>query len=286
MNAENKRRCTLGEYHPAASLLYFAAVIGTSMFFMQPVMLCASLLGAVSCYVRLKGGGARYLLGFVLPVTLLAAAANAAFNHRGATILCYLPTGNPLTLESIAYGASAAVMFAAVLTWFACFCEVMTSDKLVFLFGRVVPSLSLLISMTLRFVPRFARRFAEVREARVCLGKTPRSPLGKLREAFVCFAAVTAWAFEGSVVTADSMKSRGYGSGRRTSYALYRLSARDLRLMAWVVACLSVIIIGAACGGTEWQFFPIIRGSPAAPPAVAVEAAYLVLSLLEARGYD
>lgn len=283
MNAENKRRCALGEYHPAASLLYFASVIGTTMFFMQPVMLCASLLGAVSCYVRLKGGGARYLLGFVLPVTLLAAAANAAFNHRGATILCYLPTGNPLTLESIAYGASAAVMFAAVLTWFGCFSEVMTSDKLVFLFGRVIPSLSLMISMTLRFVPRFVRRFSEVREARACLGKTPRSPFGKLHEAFACFAAVTAWAFEGSVVTADSMKSRGYGMGRRTSYALYRLSDRDRRLMVWTGLCLLFIIIGTVCGGIEWQFFPILKGSHAAPLAVAIEAAYLALCLTAVR---
>ena len=32
----------------------------------------------------------------------------------------------------------------------------MTSDKLVWLFGRITPHLSLLLAMTLRFVPRFA----------------------------------------------------------------------------------------------------------------------------------
>ncbi len=43
---------------------------------------------------------------------------NLAFNHEGATILAYLPSGNPLTLESIAYGFAAAAMLAAVVLWF------------------------------------------------------------------------------------------------------------------------------------------------------------------------
>ena len=43
-------------------------------------------------------------LRVALPVLLLAALVNPAFNHAGVTILIYLPSGNPLTLESILYG--------------------------------------------------------------------------------------------------------------------------------------------------------------------------------------
>lgn len=44
----------------------------------------------------------------------------------------------PLTLESIAYGCAAAVMLVAVLFWFSCYNEVMTSDKFMYLFGRII----------------------------------------------------------------------------------------------------------------------------------------------------
>jgi energy-coupling factor transport system permease protein len=46
-------------------------------------------------------------------------------------------------------------MLAAVISWFSCYNAVMTSDKFVYLFGRVIPALSLILSMTLRFVPKF-----------------------------------------------------------------------------------------------------------------------------------
>ena len=49
--------------------------------------------------------------------------------------------------------------------WFMGWNAVMTSDKFVYLFGRILPSLSLTLSMGLRFVPRLLRRTREVAQA-------------------------------------------------------------------------------------------------------------------------
>ena len=46
-------------------------------------------------------------------------------------------------------------MLASVVLWFSSYNEVMTSDKFVYLFGRVIPALSLVLSMSLRFIPKF-----------------------------------------------------------------------------------------------------------------------------------
>ena len=78
------------------------------------------------------------------PLLLFSAVLNPLFNHEGATILTYLPDGNPLTLESMLYGVSAAAMMVTVILWFSCYNSVMTSDKFLYLFGRVIPALSLL----------------------------------------------------------------------------------------------------------------------------------------------
>ena len=94
------------------NFLYFALVLLFSMCLMHPVSLCISLAGAVSYQVLLNGRkGLRFSLVFMLPMMLFAALVNPVFNHEGATILTYLPSGNPLTAESIWYGLAAFALF-------------------------------------------------------------------------------------------------------------------------------------------------------------------------------
>lgn len=276
---ENKD--AFGDCHPAVSFAYFALTIGCGMFFMHPVCLAVSLLGSVSYYIRLRGGrSVRFFLKFALPVMLLAAAVNTLFNHRGDTVLCLLPTGNKLTLESILYGAAAAFMLVSVLAWFGCCTEIMTSDKFVYLFGKAIPSLSLVLSMTLRFVPRFTERFEQVKEARICMGKTARSPFGKLKEAVSCFLTVAAWSLESSIVTADSMKSRGYGLRGRTSFSIFAFTERDACLLAWLGLAAVFLISGAVSGNLGWTYYPGFGGALAEPLTIALEAVYFAVCFM------
>ena len=125
-------------YHPVINFLYYALVLLFSMCLMHPVYLAVSLTGALAYDIHLKGRKAvRFAVMGLLPMAALAALLNPAFNHEGATILTYLPSGNPLTLESMLYGASAAVMLASVVLWFSSYNEVMTSDKFVYLLSLI-----------------------------------------------------------------------------------------------------------------------------------------------------
>ena len=272
-----------GGCHPAVGFMYFALVIGFSMFFMHPIVLGISLFGAVCYYVRLNGGkSAGFFLKCALPVMLLATAVNSLFNHRGDTVLCLLPTGNKLTLESVLYGAAAAVMLVSMLTWFGCFTRIMTSDKILYLFGRVTPAFSLVIGMTLRFVPRFKERFEQAEEARICMGKTARSPFGKIKNALSCFSVMTTWSLENSIETADSMKSRGYGLRGRTSYSLFVMTERDVCVLAWLGLGALFLISGAVSGNFSWQYYPGFGGTLAEPLTIALEAVYFAVCLTPA----
>lgn len=273
---ENKD--AFGGCHPSVSFAYFVLVTGCGMFFMHPVCLAVALFGSVSYYIRLRGGrSARFFLKLALPVMLLAAAVNTLFNHRGDTVLCLLPTGNRLTLESVLYGAAAAVMLVSVLTWFGCFTEIMTSDKFMYLFGRAIPSLSLVLSMTLRFVPRFKDQLEQVREARICMGRAARTPLGKLKNAMSCFLIVAAWSLENSIVTADSMKSRGYGLRGRSSFSVFVFTERDVCVLAWLGLAALFLISGAVSGYLNWSYYPGFGGALAEPMTIALEAVYFAV---------
>ena len=158
-------------YHPIVNFIYFLFIIGFSCVFLHPISLGISLVGAFSYSVMLKGKKSiKTNILYMLPTVIVMALLNPAFNHEGVTIIAYLPSGNPLTLESIAYGGAAAVMVISVICWFSCSTEVMTSDKIIYLFGRIIPSLSLLLSMTLRFVPRFIKQTKAVANAQRGIG--------------------------------------------------------------------------------------------------------------------
>ena len=120
---------TFSTYHPAVNFLYFTLVLLLSMFFMHPVCLGISLLCAFCYSVYLNGKKAlRFNVKYMLPMLVVTALINPAFNHEGGTILAYLRDGNPLTLESITYGIAATVMLITVLCWISCYNAVITSD--------------------------------------------------------------------------------------------------------------------------------------------------------------
>ena len=252
-------------YHPAVNFLYFGLVLFFTMCFLHPACLLLSLAAALRYAVCLNGRRAvRRSLRYLLPAALLAALINPAFNHQGATILTYLPSGNPLTLESIAYGLAAAALLSAVVTWFSCYTAVMTSDKFVYLFGRVIPALSLVLSMALRFVPRFQVQARAVSQAQRCVGRdvSDGSLLQRLRNGVNILSILLTWCLENALETADSMKSRGYGLPGRTAFSIYRLDDRDQAALWWLGALGGYILSMWGVGGFACRYFPTFRLAP------------------------
>ena len=252
------------------------------MFFMHPVSLFISLASSLAYAIYLNGRKAvRFSLVYMLPMMLVAAIVNPAFNHEGMTILTYLPTGNPLTLESIVYGVAAAVMLASVITWFSCYTAVMTSDKFVYLFGRIVPALSLVLSMTLRFVPKFKAQLHVVSEAQRCVGRdvSDGGMLERLKNAITIFSIMVTWSLENAIETADSMKSRGYGLPGRTAFSIYRFDDRDKTALCWLCFCGFYIFAGWMAGGLNWRYYPTIKGMLTGAFPISFQLVYLALCL-------
>ena len=76
------------------NFIFYALVLVFSMCLMHPAYLLASFCGAAGYCARVQGGArVRRTLLYLLPMMLLAAILNPAFNHEGVTILTYLPSG-------------------------------------------------------------------------------------------------------------------------------------------------------------------------------------------------
>jgi hypothetical protein len=69
---------------------------------------------------------------------------------------------------------------------------------------------------------------------------------------------VSSWALEGGIVTGDSMRARGYGAARRTSFMIYTMTALDWVLLGLMVALAAVVIVFALMGSTAAEYTPAL----------------------------
>lgn len=255
---------SFSKLHPITNMLFFVFAITFSMFINHPVCIALSLITAGLNAFYLNGRQTLiFSLRFLLPLIILTALINPVFNHRGATIIKYLPWGNPLTLESIIYGLSAAVLLSSAALWFSCFHKVMTSDKFVYLFGRIIPSLSLVLSMALRFVPRFNTQLREVRKAQKAIGKdlSDGTVLLRIKNGVKIISLMITWSLENAIDTSDSMKSRGYGLKGRTSFSIFKFTKKDAWISAALLAAVTVLIVLIVLGFAKFRYFPTIKGN-------------------------
>lgn len=270
-------------YHPAVSFLYFLLVIGCSMFVMHPVFLILSCIGGFSYYLYLKGRKAvKTAILMMLPVFLLSAIVNPLFTHEGVTLLGYFGNGNPLTLESILYGLGAGIMLVSVLNWFACYQVVMTSDKFIYLFGKAIPAMSLILSMVFRFIPKFQSQIQKISESQKCIGRdiSNGSPVSRARHGMKILSIMTTWSLENSVETADSMKSRGYGLRGRNNFSIYRFDNRD-RLITTAMALMGILVlIGILTKNVHFLYYPMLRMNKTTPFSILCYLSYGILCFL------
>jgi len=269
-------------YHPIVNFIYFLFVIGFSCFLMHPVCLAISLGCGFAYSVMQKGKRALITnLIYMLPLIAVTALINPIFNHEGVTVLCYFPWGNPLTAESVVYGVCAAVMIASVICHFSCLNEIMTSDKIIYLFGRIIPSLSLIISMTLRFVPKFAAQMKVVVNSQKCIGRDASrgSIIKRAKHGLSIISIMTTWSLENAIDTADSMKSRGYGIAGRTSFSIFKFDSRDKKALVCIAFLGLYTLAGSLMDGAYFRYFPSLKGVEMSLFSISVFTSYLLLCL-------
>lgn len=268
--------------HPLTNFIFFLGAIGFSVVIQHPAYLLVSFCAGTAYYLSLNGSkGWKLILG-LLPVFALVALINPLFNTYGQRVLFHL-FGKPYTLEALLYGVVIGGMLVVMMVWFGCYGQVLTSDKFICLFGSLIPAISMLLVMVLRMIPSFLRKARQIGGARRSIGKgvsDQNSNQEKLADGMNILSALTDWALEGSIVTADSMRSRGYGVARRTSFQIYRLTVRDGVLMGLMVV---LAVLTLVAGGTQATFTPELNIDTPTIGLVSYGAFLFIPCVLQAR---
>lgn len=270
-----------GRYHPLVLFVYFLSVLLIGMFHANPLLRVLALLGSgcfCICLVRKKE--LPGLFGFYLALLFLIAVTNPIFSHNGVTPLFFM-NGNPVTLEACFYGISIAFMLVGVMLWCKCYSILMTSDKFVYLFGRALPKLSLVLAMELRFIPMLNRQMRAANRAQKAMGLyVSDSFADRIKGRVHVLSAMISWSFENAMESAASMQARGYGLKGRTQFSLFHFTKRDGVLLGADVILLALVLAGTVTGDTAFVYYPRMTVWDPTPLAVLSYTAFGILSFL------
>ena len=269
-------------YHPAVNLIFFAVVLYAAVAFNQPIFLVLSYACAFVYSVWLNGKRALGVNLALVLLILLFTLFYSYYNHFGVTNLAINVIGNQITLEAVVTGAWMGTMAATVLMWLACFYAVVSADKVVYLFSRLSPRLSLYFSIALRMAPRVYARAKTIYVAQKCIGRGmgQGNLLRRARNCLRVFSIVVTWTMESLVQAAESMKSRGYSLRGRTAFSIYRFDYRDRTVVMAMFCCLTAIVMGVLFDQTRVSYDPVIEINRVTPLSCVFYAAYALFCLL------
>lgn len=259
-----KENDAFGNCHPAVGFFFFVVAVGMGALILHPAYILASGVLSLTYYLLLRGRKGLKMLGLFVPLFLLTTFINPLLNTLGERVL-FRVFGRPYTLEALLYGAALSGMMVTMLLWMSCYNAVMSSDKFTALLGGVIPTVSMLLLMVLRLAPNLIRKAAQLAGARKCVGhglaenSTKRE---QMADGVCILSALMSWALEGGVTTADSMKSRGYGTAKRTAFHTYALGTQDKAVICLMGGLAALITWDIFSGGTAADFTPMLRITP------------------------
>ena len=268
--------------HPAVNFIFFASVIYGAVTFKHPVFLAIAYLCAFAYSVKRRGKRAVLFNLCLLPLVAAFALYYSSYHHFGVTVLRQNFVDNNMTLESLVYGAVIGLRFACVCMWLEAMFRVVSSDKVVYLFGKISPLLSLFLTILLRLIPRIGQEARRINLAQKGIGRG--SNQGNIfRRVVNClriFSMLITWMISALALESDSMRSRGSLLRGRTAFSIYRFDNRDRAFVIALFSCITMTAMGVILGASKMWYNPRIIWRPLNAIGVLTAIGYLALCMM------
>ena len=268
--------------HPAVNFIYFSAVIAGTILFNHPFFLLISFVCGFLYSIKRNGWKAFVFNAILIPLIAAFALYYSNFNHFGVTVLRQNMIGNNMTAESLVYGFVLGVTAAGVLMWFSCIYSVFTTDKVVYLFGKVSPRLSLFLAILLRMVPRIKREAKKINTAQRGIGRGANqgNVFQRLRNSIRILSILITWTIDSLTLASESMRSRGSSLRGRKAFSIYRFDNRDRAYVIGLFVCLTLTMMAVMLKQTDILYDPRIIMTPITAMSYLFYTGYALLCLM------
>lgn len=240
------------KYHPIVLLIYFSSVITLTMLIKNPIILLISLINSIIfSYITNEKTYFKKSLIYTSILFLLIAFTNPLFIHDGLTVLFFI-NDTPITLEAFYYGIYIGIMISATIFWFQSLNKILSSEKIIYLFSKFSPSFALMLSMTLRLIPKAKSQLNQIKNTNKILGNS------KIKTSIQTISILITWLLENGVDTADSMRARGYGLKGKTNYSPYKFNKNDIIMTCFLLTLIIFIIVLIIFGANDFHYYPTV----------------------------
>ena len=254
-------RAAFQTFHPVVPTVLFVGIIALAMCGLEPHLVAVSLAFALLFALLTQGvAAALNKLRWQIPLLILICIINPLFNARGAHLLFRL---GPFLVygESVAFGLVMGALLISVLMWIENMAYLVGGDELLALGGGALPTISLMVSMTMRLVPQLLSRAATVRTALVAT-TAARAPHSEKRSRVRVMDALLSWALEDSIERSDAIRARGWGaSPARSAYDPHPFRTHDLIALALVAGLITLAAFCVRDIVQGWDFYPRMAGT-------------------------
>lgn len=247
--------------HPFVQFIFYIELLILSMVLFHPFYLLTALIAMILLNLfHNQGQKMKNLIGLYLFIVVFTIILNPLFTNKGST-LWFEWLGYEVTVESVVYGLTTALSLLTIMTLFLSYQYVLSVNKLLFLFGNVLPKVTLVIMMTVRFVPLLKRRILQISTIQKTRGKYVHkgSVKDRAKNGMKILQILLLWSLEEAMQTGESMKARGYGVGNRSSYYHYKMVGRDWFVLCFMIILSLVCFIGAYFGYGQLTIYPTIE---------------------------
>ncbi len=266
--------------HPAIFIVYFLILIIFAFLFNNPYyvitygILILSLIALQGSISEIKSTTKVFL-----PVILFITLLNTIFTHVGDTHI-YIFGSYYVTFEALVYGVIMAVTFFLVTLTFIAYNTYVSYQDMLYVFSKKYPNLSMIIIMSLRFVPLIQKRSNELLELSKLKNRNEDLKFTeKTSELIQNLGLVVSWSLEEAMQSASSMKSRGYNITKRTSYLRYDFNKIDVLLTVLILVTATISVYGLYNSVGSIMIYPKFTFTFSQTPFNIYYFAYVVLLL-------
>lgn len=269
-------------YHPVINFIYFVMAIICILCFDHPAFLAISYISAFLYSVKLKGKRGFLFNMLLIAVAVLYTIIYSSYHHFGVTNIGENSIGNQITLEAVVFGGTIGIRGIAAIMMMSCIFATITSDKVVYLFGRISPKVSLFISIVLRSVPKIKERTRRICLSQEGIGRGIRrgNLFQRVKHGVRVLSIIISGTLEDFMESSVSMKSRGYTLKGRTAFSIYRFDNRDRIVVVFFALSLSVIYLAFQLCETTILYNPQIIWKHITPMSILFYLTYAIFMLM------
>ncbi len=271
--------------HPLVGSIYYCFIFSFALFFSHFYYLTLLIFFVFWFDFFQENRMSMKMWSFYIWMAMFVFAINLLMNDAGDTVL-FRFFERDVTLESITYGARMSLSLLTMLTSFVCYQKVVNPHKFMYLSSFILPKLSLLMMMVMGFVSLLKERIHQISLVQRTMGVDVKTgPLTKrIKDGMKILQILIGWSLEEAVCTANSMKARGYGVSKRSSYFEYRFRQNDYFLLLEIVFLGGLIWFGFSRGYGIITIYPQLSGLKLEPTGwiyLVVFSLFLFIPLFE-----